>query len=90
LPPRWNIIAPAVAASGLPVMAIQCWPCSGGFCVFAIERTNAGDAVCAEALGTPARPMQSTLLANRAARALRGEVRCGLVIIGQSLVAAAA
>ena len=33
LPPFWNIIAPAVAASGLPVMAIQCAPCSGGFCV---------------------------------------------------------
>jgi hypothetical protein len=33
LPPFWNIIAPAVAASGLPVMAIQCAPCRGGFCV---------------------------------------------------------
>src|SRR5688572_16189501 len=33
LPPFWNIIAPAVAPSGLPVMAIQCFPCSGGFWV---------------------------------------------------------
>src|SRR5262245_7787330 len=33
LPPFWKIIAPAAAASGLPVIAIQCWPCSGGFCV---------------------------------------------------------
>jgi len=42
LPPRSNIIAPAVAASGLPVIAIQCLPCSGGFCVLAIERMMAG------------------------------------------------
>ncbi|MBK9013572.1 MAG: hypothetical protein IPM82_05520 [Saprospiraceae bacterium] len=28
-----KIIAPAVAANGLPVMAIQCLPCSGGFWV---------------------------------------------------------
>jgi hypothetical protein len=33
LPPFWNIMAPAVAASGLPVIAIQCRPCSAGFCV---------------------------------------------------------
>jgi hypothetical protein len=26
-------MAPAVAPRGLPVMAIQCVPCSGGFCV---------------------------------------------------------
>jgi hypothetical protein len=26
-------MAPAVAAKGLPVMAIQCTPCKGGFCV---------------------------------------------------------
>jgi hypothetical protein len=26
LPPFWKIIDPAVAASGLPVMAIQCLP----------------------------------------------------------------
>src|SRR6188474_1323066 len=37
LPPRVNIIAPAVAPSGLPVMAIQCraWSCGfwvGGRC----------------------------------------------------------
>src|SRR5512134_468910 len=42
LPPRWNIIAPAVAASGLPVIAIHFWPCSGGFCVLATERDSAG------------------------------------------------
>src|ERR1051326_2977729 len=34
LPPRSKIIAPAVAASGFPVTAIQCAPCSGGFSVF--------------------------------------------------------
>ena len=31
LPPLLKIIAPAVAASGLPVIAIQCLPCKGGF-----------------------------------------------------------
>jgi hypothetical protein len=35
LPPFWNIIAPAVAPSGLPVMAIQWRPCSGGLAVAA-------------------------------------------------------
>ena len=33
LPPRANIIAPAVAASGLPVIAIQWRAWSGGFWV---------------------------------------------------------
>jgi hypothetical protein len=33
LPPFWNIIAPAVAASGLPVIAIQCCPWRTGFTV---------------------------------------------------------
>ena len=33
LPPFWNIMAPAVAAMGFPVMAIQCFPCSTGFWV---------------------------------------------------------
>ena len=47
LPPRSNIIAPAVAASGLPVIAIHLRPCSGGFCVFAIERATAGSTACA-------------------------------------------
>ena len=37
LPPFWKVIAPAVAASGLPVTAIQWLPCSGGFWVFEIE-----------------------------------------------------
>ena len=32
-PPRANISAPAVAASGLPVMASQCRAWSGGFSV---------------------------------------------------------
>src|SRR5206468_3808694 len=41
LPPFWKIIAPAVAPSGLPVMATQCRPCSGGFCVAAMIRTAA-------------------------------------------------
>src|SRR6478672_4241925 len=34
LPPCVNIIAPAFAERGLPVMAIQFLACSGGFCVF--------------------------------------------------------
>src|SRR5579862_783594 len=38
LPPRSKIIAPAVAASGLPVTAIQCAPWSAGFWV----RASAG------------------------------------------------
>ncbi|GAC1458100.1 MAG: hypothetical protein PVSMB6_16930 [Steroidobacteraceae bacterium] len=33
LPPCSKIFAPAVAASGLPVTAIQCRPWSAGFCV---------------------------------------------------------
>src|SRR5437867_2471074 len=33
LPPFWNIIAPAVAPRGFPVIASQCAACSGGFCV---------------------------------------------------------
>src|SRR5512135_1855205 len=33
LPPFWNMAAPAVAASGLPVIAIQCRPWSGGLAV---------------------------------------------------------
>jgi hypothetical protein len=32
-PPALNNLAPAVAARGLPVMAIQFFPCKGGFCV---------------------------------------------------------
>ena len=31
LPPLSNIFAPAVAANGFPVMAIQFLPCNGGF-----------------------------------------------------------
>lgn len=33
LPPFAKIMAPAVAASGLPVIATQCRPCSTGFTV---------------------------------------------------------
>ena len=33
LPPLSKIFAPAVAAKGFPVMAIQFLPCKGGFCV---------------------------------------------------------
>jgi hypothetical protein len=33
------VIAPAVAAKGLPVIAIQFFPCNGGFCV-ACEKMN--------------------------------------------------
>src|SRR5207248_4870393 len=33
LPPLPKISAPAVAESGLPVMASQCSACKGGFCV---------------------------------------------------------
>src|ERR1044071_2620165 len=50
LPPRSKIIAPAVAASGFPVTAIQCAPCSGGFCVFcaaAVEATSSRAAIMA-------------------------------------------
>ena len=36
LPPFWNIIAPAVAARGLPVMATQWRPWSTGLAVAAI------------------------------------------------------
>src|SRR5215510_368941 len=32
LPPRWKIVAPAWAPSGLPVIATQCWPWSTGLC----------------------------------------------------------
>ena len=38
LPPFWNIMAPAVAASGLPVIAIQWRACSGGLTVAASAR----------------------------------------------------
>jgi len=31
LPPFWNTIAPASAAKGLPVIAIQFFACNGGF-----------------------------------------------------------
>jgi hypothetical protein len=40
-PPFWNIMAPAVAASGLPVMAIQWRPCSGGLKVRGAETMTA-------------------------------------------------
>ena len=43
LPPFWKAIAPAVAASGLPVIAIQWLPYSGGFWVFESERIAIGE-----------------------------------------------
>jgi hypothetical protein len=47
-PPFWKTIAPAVAARGLPVIAIQWRPCSGGFCVrWARGRTGADRATSA-------------------------------------------
>ncbi len=33
-PPRVKVMPPAVAASGLPVMATQCFPCRTGLIVF--------------------------------------------------------
>ena len=45
LPPFWKIIAPAVAASGLPVTAIQCAPCSAGFWVRAGAAGEASSSV---------------------------------------------
>src|SRR5262245_50532567 len=50
LPPRSNMRAPAVAASGFPVIAIQCEPWSGGFWVFCCAR--AGPASKAQAATT--------------------------------------
>src|SRR5688572_974356 len=38
LPSCMKILAPAVAANGLPVTATQCCPCNGGLVVFAIAR----------------------------------------------------
>jgi hypothetical protein len=37
LPPRVKVMAPAVAASGLPVTATQCLPCNTGFAVACAE-----------------------------------------------------
>jgi hypothetical protein len=42
-PPRVNVIAPAVAANGLPVMATQCFPCKTGFAVFCASAEPAAD-----------------------------------------------
>jgi hypothetical protein len=64
LPPRSNIIAPAVAASGLPVIAIHLRPCRGGFCVLAIERAMAGSTACAAG-------SLDTLIADRPVRTQR-------------------
>src|SRR5688572_27042626 len=44
LPPFWNAIAPAVAPRGLPVIAIQWRPCSGGFCVRCASGLTGDDA----------------------------------------------
>jgi hypothetical protein len=42
-PPRVNVMAPALAASGLPVMATQCLPCKTGFAVFCAQAGLATD-----------------------------------------------
>src|ERR1700760_1696499 len=52
-PPFWKIIAPAVAASGLPVTAIQWRPCSGGFSVFAPLGCAATSSVTIAAANNP-------------------------------------
>src|SRR5437764_14214527 len=62
LPPRSKIIAPAVAASGLPVTAIQCRPCSGGFCV---RCANAETAASRAKVMTTKRRMPSCYCARR-------------------------
>src|SRR5579871_2659545 len=49
LPPFWKMAEPAVAASGLPVTAIQWAACSGGFWVCG----RAGVAVAASSVATP-------------------------------------
>ena len=41
LPPFMKIVAPAVAASGLPVTATQFWPCSAGLTVLAAAPAQA-------------------------------------------------
>src|SRR5262245_5996389 len=46
LPPFAKIIAPAFADNGLPVIAIQCFACSAGFCV-AERRGSAAPTACA-------------------------------------------
>src|SRR5918999_198857 len=45
LPPLSKIFAPAVAASGFPVIAIQCRACSGGFAVCPLR--GDWDVICA-------------------------------------------
>src|SRR5262245_18542032 len=44
LPPFPNVIAPAVAASGFPVIATQCRPCSTGLAVAASARSPTASA----------------------------------------------
>ena len=57
LPPRSNIFAPAVAPSGLPVIAIHSCPCTGGFSV----RSCAGTGPAASRTASPERPAHSVV-----------------------------
>src|SRR4029450_4927657 len=71
LPPFWNIMEPAAAPSGLPVIATQCRPCSGGFCVAARARpSNEG------AANSAAQVPRTTARRARAMPDLRGSVLC--------------
>src|SRR5437867_4744484 len=72
-------MAPAVAASGLPVTAIQCEPCSGGFCV---RWAKAGMAMSRQSaiLRNMPRILIPTLLPP--SPAVRGSARhCGLAVL---------
>ena len=68
LPPRSKIMAPAVAASGLPVTAIQCAPWSAGFWVrasagaaFKARRARAAAVSASRALGVDVVPTVGVL-----------------------------
>ena len=66
LPPFWNIIAPAVAASGLPVMATQWRPCRTG-----LTEARTGGAFAAATASSV--PIATTMLfCGLAIRVLRG------------------
>src|SRR5512137_1971297 len=81
LPPRSKILAPAVAPSGLPVIAIQCRPCSGGFWVLAIERATAGEYAWPWAGGMALVLMRVRLSAARAAI----DLRLGSISVSRSM-----
>ena len=86
LPPFWNIMAPAVAASGLPVIATQCRPCSTGLAVAAragaAPRTATPIASAATAPPTKAALVLMTmsslpraLIVHRATCGMQGDMR---------------